>query len=374
MSATVCLAATGTLAYPQGGGHYWVFLNWALGLKQLGYKVIWLERLPPPTSAPSAQLRAAVSELQRRLTRYGLSDIALTGDDSRLVPECLGVDEAAAESDLLINFQDKLTSLEVDRFARSAFIDIDPGLRQLWISSGQATLARHDVYFTIGETVGTPQARFPDCGIPWHYTPPAVFLPQWPVVRAGGDASYSTVAHWWHQAETVNGTQVDNNKWVSFMEYVDVPSKSPRRLELALGEGPAIPKARAFWGSHGWEVSDAWEVSSTPWDYQSFIRRSRGEFSCAKATCMLLENAWISDRTLCYLASGKPAVVQYTGPSRVLPDADGLLRFRSPDEAVLRLNEAEADYERHARAARRLTQEHFDATKVAAGVLERALA
>jgi hypothetical protein len=190
----------------------------------------------------------------------------------------------------------------------------------------------------------------------------------------GATAPYTTVAHWWHQPEEVDGRTIDNNKWVSFMEYVDVPGEVPQRLELALGEGSGIPEARAYWGRHGWQVADAWEVASTPWDYQRFIRDSRGEFSCAKATCMVLENAWISDRTLCYLASGKPAVVQHTGPSRFLPDAEGLLRFRTPAEAVARLQEAEADYEHHSRSARQLAEDHFDATKVAADLLERALA
>jgi hypothetical protein len=372
VSVTVCLAATGTLAYPQGGGHYWVFLNWALGLKELGCKVIWLETAAAQTS--SEELHGKVGELERRLARYGLSDIAVAANDVGLPSGCFGVDKAAADADLLLNFQDKLTAAEIARFPRTAFIDIDPGLHQLWISGGTTTLARHDVYFTIGETVGTPAARFPDCGIKWRYTPPAVFLPQWPVTYADATAPYSTVAHWWHQAEEVDGRTVENNKWISFMEYVDVPREVPQRLELALGEGPAIPKARAFWGSHGWKVSDAWEVASTPWDYQRFIQHSRGEFSCAKATCMVLENAWISDRTLCYLASGKPAVVQHTGRSRFLPDAEGLLRFRTPDDAVARLQEAESDYEHHARAARQLAEDHFDATKVAADVLERALA
>jgi hypothetical protein len=373
MSTTVCLAANGTLAYPQGGGHYWVFLNWALGLRELGCRVIWLERVPPGT--PVGRLRAQVDDLERRLTRYGLHEIALAViDDLPLPPDCLGLNEAAAEADVLLNFQDKLTVAEVSRFRRAAFIDIDPGLRQLWISTGKATLASHDVYFTIGETVGTPAARFPDCGIEWRYTPPAVFIPQWPITHAAGNAPYSTMAHWWHQAERVDGRTVDNNKWVSFMEYLEVPREVPQRLELALGEGPAIPKARAFWGRHGWEVSDAWEVASTPWDYQDFVRQSRGEFSCAKATCMVLENAWISDRTLCYLASGKPAVVQHTGQSRFLPDAEGLLRFRTPNEAITRLREAESDYEHHSRAARGLAEGHFDATKIAAGVLDGALA
>jgi hypothetical protein len=373
VSPTVCLAVTDTLAYPQGGGHFWVFLNWALGLRDLGCRVIWLETVPPQTTA--AELHVRVDDLERRLVRYGLRDIALAGIDGLpLPPGSLGMDDIAADTDLLVNFQDKLTPLGVARFAHTAFIDIDPGLRQLWISSGKTTLARHDVYFTIGETVGTRAARFPDGGIKWRYTPPAVFLPQWPIAHASATAPYTTVAHWWHQAEEVDGRTVDNNKWVSFIEYLDVPGEVPQRLELALGEGPGIPAARAFWGRHGWQVSDAWEVASTPWDYQRFIRHSRGEFSCAKATCMLLENAWISDRTLCYLASGKPAVVQHTGPSRFLPDAEGVLRFRTPGEAAARLQEAESNYEHHSRSARQLAEDHFDATKVAADVLERALA
>jgi hypothetical protein len=350
-----------------------VFLNWALGLKDLGCKVIWLERAWPDATA--SELCARTRDLERRLARYELSRLAVAAPDHLPLPAgCLSVSEAGAEADLLLNFQDKLVSAEIDCFPRSAFIDIDPGLRQLWISAGKTTLARHHVYFTIGETVGTHAARFPDCGIRWHYTPPAVFLPEWPLARTDTTAPYTTVAHWWHQAEEVNGRTVDNNKWVSFMEYLDMPSQVPQRLQLALGEGPAVPAAREFWGGHGWEVTDAWEVASTPWDYQTFIQGSRGEFSCAKATCMVLENAWISDRTLCYLASGKPAVVQHTGSSRFLPDAEGLLRFRSPQEAVTRLQQAESDYDRHSRAARQLAEAHFDATRVAAHVLERALA
>jgi glycosyltransferase involved in cell wall biosynthesis len=89
---------------------------------------------------------------------------------------------------------------------------------------------------------------------------------------------------------------------------------------------------------------------------------------------MRLANAWVSDRTLCYLASGKPAIVQHTGPSRFLPDAEGLFRFRNLDEAARALTAAESDYERHCRQARALAEEYFDARKVLAKLLERALA
>src|SRR6185295_808582 len=123
----------------------------------------------------------------------------------------------------------------------------------------------------------------------------------------------------------------------------------------------------------GWRVRLATEVAGTPEAYQSYIRRSRGEFSCAKPSCLKLQNAWVSDRTLCYLASGKPVVVQHTGPSALLPDGEGMFRFSTPEQAAAALSAVNADYERHSRAARRLAEEIFDAKKILPDLLARAL-
>ena len=123
----------------------------------------------------------------------------------------------------------------------------------------------------------------------------------------------------------------------------------------------------------GWRLRDAWDVSGTPESYRAYIQRSRGEFSVAKPTYVQLASGWISDRTVCYLASGKPAVVQYTGPSRYLPEAEGLFRFKSMDEALRGLAQAESDYERQCRQARALAEEHFDGRRVAARVVEDAV-
>src|SRR5881398_961880 len=127
-------------------------------------------------------------------------------------------------------------------------------------------------------------------------------------------------------------------------------------------------------GARGWSLRDAWDVSATPEQYRAYIQRSRGEFSCAKPTYVKLATGWVSDRTACYLASGKPAVVQHTGPSRFLPDADGLFRFRNMDEAARALAQVESDYERHCRLARALAEEYFDARRVVGRMLEQALA
>jgi hypothetical protein len=399
MSVTVCLSTKKTLSYPQGGGHLWVFLNWALGLRALGCEVIWLETvseketvaalnrrrgLEPTALAGSAsdladEVQANVATLKGRLERYGLGEcLALCSWDGEALSEevtngCLDL-EAAVEADLLLNLRYTLPGEVVERFRRSAMLDIDPGLLQLLMSQGVISLPQHDLYFTIGETVGQPGARFPDMGLKWHYTPPPVFLPEWPLVKADTMAPYTTVSHWWAKEWVeFKGELRDNNKRPAFLAYSDLPSRTSAPLELALCLAPGDEGETRRLEERGWNIRHSWTVSAGPEEYRAYIQQSRGEFSVVKPSCVWLENAWISDRTLCYLASAKPAVVQHTGPSRFLPDSEGLFRFRSLEEATRALSNVESDYERHCRLARELAEEHFDAQKVVGRVLERAL-
>jgi hypothetical protein len=375
MSMTVCLAAS-TIEYPEGGGHLWVYLNWALGLQALGCRVVWLEGVDP--EMPVHEVQVLTHTLKSHLEPYGFAEhLALCSWNGAPLPraiteKCLDI-EAASEADLLLNLAYSIPSQVVERFQRSALIDIDPGLLQLWVSEGLVNPARHDMYFTIGETVGTPGARFPDCGLQWHYTPPAVFLPAWPTAPVDSRAPFTTVSGWWGEWIEYEGENINNEKRTSFLEYSNLPSHTSAQLELALGLTPEDDGDRRFLEQRGWRIRNAWEVAPTPKQYRSYIQRSRGEFSCAKPSCMLLQNAWISDRTLCYMASGKPAVVQHTGPSRFLPEAEGLFRFRSLEEAARALDAVQSNYERQCRLARQLAEEYFDARKVVGSVLERTL-
>ncbi len=375
---TICLTPAGTLSYDQGGGHFWVFLNWALGLQSLGYRVIWLELV----GELSPRLARNVPILKRNLEQYGLGNsLALGLRSGEPLPEdiqrgCLSVEEAVA-ADLLLDLQYTIPREIVRRFPRSALVDLDPGLLQFWMGQGTIKIAPHDVYFTIGETVGTHGSGIPDCGIEWHYTPPAVSLEHWLPALAPPGAAYTTVAHWFYGEMTVHGETFNNDKRASFLDYLTLPSlvSAPLELALCLGDNddPGDPE-RILWESHRWSVRHSWAVTSTPTDYQDYIQQSRGEFSCAKPSCMKLQNAWVSDRTLCFLAAGKPAIVQHTGPSRILPDAAGLFRFRTLAEASAAIGRVEADYENQCRLARALAEEHFDARKVITQVLEKALA
>jgi len=379
VSYTVCLSAK-SVHYPAGGGHLWVYLNWALGLRELGCRVIWLEQISG--EIPRGRLPGYVASLQKRLGPYDLGDhLALcSGSEEPQRPEevvdCLDLD-AAAEADLLLNFNYDLAPQALRRFRRSALVDIDPGLLQTWVSNGQLALPRHDAYFSIGETVGQPGARFPDLGLRWHYTPPCVSLRSWPLQPPRPHAPFTTVVHWFAGSWTTDSAEPEDKR-SGFLPYLDLPRLTVQPLELAIHLGAEdddwVAAERVALLSRGWSLRDAHDVAFTPWGYQQYIQGSRGEFSCAKPSCLRLQNAWISDRTLCYLASGRPAVVQHTGPSRFLPDAAGLFRFRTPDEAARALDTIAADYEHQCRLARALAEEYFDARQVVARALERALA
>src|SRR5579871_4274368 len=300
MSLTVCIAAQ-TIDYPQGGGHKWVYLNWALGLRALGCQVTWLELVDPETTPHEVQLLAGT--LKRQLEPYGLGDCIALGSETG---EALAVEatagylnlEAATTADLLLNFQYEMPAEMVRSFRRSALVDIDPGLLQLWASSEEIHIAPHDVYFTIGETVGRPGAPFPDLGLEWLYTPPWVALDWWRPQPAAGGAPFSTVAHWYASANLNDGAEAADKR-SSFTPFLELPRIVDCPLELAIDMGPESEEAQGLRRA-GWRVRHAWAVARTPGDYQRYIQNSLGEFSCAKPSYVRLQNAWLSDRTLCY--------------------------------------------------------------------------
>lgn len=378
MSTSICLAAY-ALRFPRGGAYAWVFLNWALGLRELGYRVIWLDSVTQ--DVPLKQVVADASELHGRLQRFGISELAvIRNTDGSAVAESAGFPglELAESADLLLNLGYDLADDVVARFRRSAFIDIDPGLTQVWIAAGQLRIPRHDLYFTYGEFAHTGTNRSIPCGdVRWRYVRPPVALHAWPLVEASPSAPYTTVSNWWDEQAwiRVGGHWIDNSKRTSFLEYLAVPEKAHVSMELALpfaAEQDSTGDVRMLLDS-GWRLRDSRAVSCSPEAHRRYVQLSRGEFSCMKHGYRHLQTAWIGERSLNYLASGKPALVQWTGVSCFLPDRLGLWRFRSSEEAVEGLRTIEENYDLHSKAARQVVQEHFDARRVIPGFLEHAL-
>jgi hypothetical protein len=363
--------AADTLRYPFGGGHRWAYLNWALGLRAAGCDVVWLEAIAPDTS--DEEVAHGEAALRADLEPYGLaSSVALfderDGGRSSRWPDPIGVD-----IDLLLTLSYGAPPRLLEAARRTAMIDIDPGLTQLWIRAGDVEVPAHDFYFSIGEAARS--GGLPDCGIEWHYTPPCVDLAAWPAADADATARYTTVSHWWPEDDWIelDGHWIENSKRAGFEPLIELPARTEAPLELALGGLESAEEADRL-TSLGWHVRDAWTLTATTEAYAAYVRASRGEFSCAKPSVGKLEPGWISDRTLCYLASGKPVVVQHSGELELPFGEQGLLRFRTPDEAARALARVEADYELHSRAARELAESRFDARKVATELLEKVLA
>jgi hypothetical protein len=379
-------------------------MQYVQGLRSIGCDVWWLEEAHEAAGGDVDQ--GLIATFLGRLDRFGVRDRAILyrrHADGAIdfvygPPDPWGT---LGRADLLLNFDYRIDESLLRASQTSALVDIDPGLLQFWISVGQIMLPEHDHYLTIGETVGLPGSSIPDVGLPWKQIRPAVSLSDWPVARSSSKAPFTTVSSWWGgdgKGEWVtDGTSsllYENNKRVSFLRFVDLPARTDHRLELALNIGTGDPSgeddgaAVASLGSpvgitdyiddatdlrtlrrHGWLVREAHEVAASPEAYRSYIQRSRGEFSCVKPSCIAFQNAWISDRTVCYLASGKPAIVQDTGPSSYLPRAEGLFRFSTVDEAAAALDRVQTDFARHSQAARSIAEEFFDARRIAESIL-----
>jgi hypothetical protein len=369
---TVCLGTSNSLRYPQGG-HLWVFLNWAAGFRAHGCRIVWLDVIEATDTAESLEHKIAV--LKSRIAPYGLADaIVLIRPDGTPLEhrtDCLSFDEAVS-ADLLFDLRYDFPESFVKRFRRTALLDIDPGLLQIAMKRKDLKLAQHGIYFTIGETVGQPGSSLPSLGINWVHVPPCVSIENWLALPAPSDGAFTTVSHW-HMSDWVvedDGSFYKNDKRSAYQPFLELPTRVSASLELAIplwGD----PVERELLETHGWQVKEAHEVAASPADFQRYIQLSRGEFSCAKPSCIRMLNSWISDRTLCYLASGRPAIIQDTGPTRYFSGDKGVLRFRDLEGAIKCFEAVDSDYLGHSATARALAEQHFSASRAAAVVLDR---
>ena len=367
----VLVSTVRLLEFLEGAGHFWVYMQYVHALRRLGCDVHLIDSFIWADEPPDAE---RVRAFEERMARQGLRDrvvvngaVGTNGDP--------GLVDVVAEADLLLNFNYHLDPAVVSAARRSALVDIDPGLLQFWISRGFISPAPHDVYFTTGETVGGSGSPIPDCGIDWISSRPPVALDQWPYAFSAEADPFTTVSSWWGERDYVGDPEsyYDNTKRTAFFDFIDLPRHTDQPVELALFLADSDGDDRRTLEKRGWRVRHSADVAGSPEQYQAYVQGSRGEFSWAKASCLRFRNAWISDRSLCYLASGKPVVVQHTGPSSFLPEGEGMFRFRTVAEAARAFDTINADYEHQCRVARQLAEEHFDAERVVARILERAL-
>jgi hypothetical protein len=355
--------------YPTGGGNFWVPLQYLLGLRELGVDAWWLELLW--TGGDAARDREFIETFRRHVADKGVADrVALVffPDGTRNDPpgraETFGMDAvelAARQHDaVLLNLAHSVTAPLRTGFARTVLFDLDPGPFQIWARQWDMGVGRHDVHLTIGQHLGAADSPVPLGDVAWQRVWPAVHLASWPDRGAQPAERYTTVTQWWSQEYAfLDGETYDCNKRTSFMDVLPLPGRAGVSLELAANIHPTETADLAALAEHGWHVADPAVVAGTPEAFRRYVQGSRGEFSCAKPAYVKARPGWVSDRTICYLASGRPCVVEATGAEVHLPSSPGLRFFRTPDEAADALRAVEADYGSASRAARALAEDVF---------------
>lgn len=364
---------------PYAGGHTWFVLQYLLGFRQLGWEVTLVDRLDTGmchdrAGAPCSPWRSInLAYLTEVMERFGMADgwAVLLPDGEAAGLGRAEVERRLASSDLLLNVMGYLD--DEDLLAASplrVFLDVDPGFGQMWRELDLADLfAGHDRFVSVGLNVGSPGCGVPDCGLRWIPTLPPVELAHWPPARGG--AAFTSVASWRGPYEPVEyeghlyGLRVHE-----FRNFVSLPERAAADFELALSIDSADVRDLERLAAAGWDLLDPEVVACDPFAYNRFVRGSGAEFTVAKGMYVDTHSGWFSDRSACYLASGKPVVAQETGYGEHLPTGEGLLSFATLEQAIGAVEDVRADPARHSRAARAIAEEHFDATRVLSGLIE----
>jgi hypothetical protein len=377
---------TGMIATYPVGGVAWDYGQYALGLERLGFEVYYLEDTGLDAYDPEKReygtdgscgpgfLEASLAALSPTLaTRWHLR----ASDGTTRGVARADFADVLAEAALFVNVSGSaLVRDEYLACRNKTLIDTDPGWNHFrnyprwdaqprWL--GTHGWRSHDHFFTYAERMGAPDCALPSLGVEWRPTRPPVVADLWSPEPPG--ERWTTVMTWRNFPETIEhrGRRY-GAKELEFDKIEALPARAAAALEVAVG-GSGPPSER--WRSLGWSVIDSHSVSGTPADYRRYVESSRGELSVAKNVYVATGSGWFSSRTVCYLAAGRPAVIQDTGWSAVIPSGDGVVPFRDLDEAAAGVARVEADYARHQAAARELAREHFGAERVLGDMLGR---
>jgi hypothetical protein len=394
MTSRLRIVVTGTVGQYPIGGVAWDYFQYVIGLARLGHDVYyhedtWSWPYHPVENRNTSDGRYSAQFIDDFFCKYA-PELSLKWHYLHLHEESFGMPRSAFEkiaqtADLFLNISgscfipDRLSPRCV-----KVFLDTDPGYNQIMLSERFpwsenverwcSMVQDHDRHFTNAENINDPDCLIPLMGFKWATTGRPVVMTLW---KPDSNPNPNEVAPWttvmtWNafKGKLVYRGVEYKSKGNEFEKLIELPRHVRAPLKVALG-GVSAPLKRL--ARHGWDVLDGPGATLTPADYQAFVARSRGEFSIAKHVYVAMRTGWFSYRSACYLAAGRPVVVQDTGFSKIIPTGEGLLVFTTMEEAVDAILQVEADYERHANAARALAESHFDSGKVLSQLVEEAM-
>ena len=369
----------------RNGGNARAVLNWVHGLKKLGAQVYYVEQIASAHCVDDRGQTVPFAESANvAYFEHVMRDAGLTGTSALICdggPHTSGLAyrellDVADAADLLLNVTGHLT-LEslMRRIRRKAYLDLDPGFTQFWHAEGHdgARLDGHDFHFTIGENIGTPDCGIPAGAIRWRHTRQPAVLTADAGEGAPWTGRFTTIASWRGSYGPVqHGGTTFGLKVHEFRKLLDLPRRAAAEFEIALDIHPADERDLHLLRDHGWRIVDPIRVVPDPQSFDDYILGSDAECSAAQGVYVATNSGWFSDRTVRYLAAGRPALVQDTGFSRTYPVGEGLIAFRTVEEAARGVDAIQRDPRRHQQAARALAAKFFDSNAVIGRLLDEA--
>ena len=367
-------------------GVVWQTLHYLVGFERLGYESHYVEahaRTPSmlmETAEDDSSARAAAF-IARALAPHGFGD-RWAYHALHLDGRCYGMSETRLaelyrSAALIVNLhggtEPRAEHIATDRLV---YVETDPVEVEIQLAEGRPAtidyLRPHCAYFTFGENYGRPGCLLPVTDMfAFQPTRQPVVLDFWRGLDQAAGDRFTTIGNWKQQWREVRlgGVTYSWSKHLEFFKFVDLPSRTNARFELALAGCEGAERAQLE--QHGWAVREALPLSQDVDAYRNYIRESRAEFTVAKDQNVRLRTGWFSDRSATYLAAGRPVVTQDTGFGEIVPTGEGLFAFNTLDDIAAAVDAIQADYPRHSRAASELAREHFDAERVLGSLLER---
>jgi hypothetical protein len=370
-------------------GVIWQHIHYIVGLQRLGHDVFYIEdsaRLPynPDTFEVNNEFDYAARILEQIAAEFGFryrwSFCAryLPGNPTAGLPP-KKIRQLYREADAILNvcgtqeFNDDLLASD-----RILYIESDPGVEQIKVDQRVRStikyLRRHHALFTFGENVGSSSFPVPTHKLNWLPTRQPIVTDLWKTNRRPLPASvFTSVANW--STSGLKDIEWRGEKYLwsksrEFIRFVAAPKTSGEPFELATDIKD--DRTREKFLRNGWRFRAPHDLSADYRLYRDYIRRSKGEFTVAKDQYVRLHTGWFSDRSGCYLAAGRPVIIQETGFTKLFGGRHGLIAFQSLGEIAEAVRMINADYSRHSLAAREIAREFFEAEKVLRSLLERA--
>ena len=382
------LIVWGLLAAAPFGGMTWQVIHYLVGFRRLGFEVwyvedvSWRNLLDPVDLCPTLEYEVNIRFLQQQLQRIGLEDHWVLRPP-REYEKCLGALEDVDQLNELYKSADAVFNLcfcQEDREGHEniscrVLIETDPVMNQVKVAKEDSrTLREYDKFhfhFTYGENLGAPDCPVPMTRYNWLKTRPPVCVDWWDTKgQMPRQKKLTTITNWNHSGHDVEweGQSWKWNKYEEFQKFIALPQRAPLELEMAMGGLSKAEDIRQI-ETNGWKTLPA-STLNNPSVYAYYIRQSMGEFSIAKGQYVLPHSGWFSDRSVCYLAAGRPVITQSTGFEKRIPTGEGLFAFRECEEALNAIACLKSNYAHHMAKAREIAHEYFGTEKVLGDMLK----